>query len=90
MKAYDCLSSSEKVQKEIDEVIGSNRVPTVDDRHKMPYTDAVIHEIQRSMSLAPIAFPHQMTRDTTFHDYHIPKVTTISENLSQTSIICTC
>lgn len=86
----DCLSSSEKVQKEIDEVIGSNRVSTADDRHKMPYTEAVIHEIQRSMCLAPTAVPHQMTRDTTFHDYHIPKVTTISENLSQTSIICTC
>ncbi|KAM9442211.1 cytochrome P450 2M1-like [Salvelinus alpinus] len=72
----------EKVQKEIDEVIGSNRVPTVDDRHKMPYTDAVIHEIQRSMSLAPISFPHQMTRDTTFHNYHIPKGTTVFPLLS--------
>ncbi|CAB1347640.1 unnamed protein product [Coregonus sp. 'balchen'] len=72
----------EKVQKEIDEVIGSNRVPTVDDRHMMPYTDAVIHEIQRSMSLAPTAAPHQMTRDTTFHNYHIPKGTTVFPLLS--------
>ncbi|CAB1348651.1 unnamed protein product [Coregonus sp. 'balchen'] len=72
----------EKVQEEIDEVIGSNRVPTVDDRHKMPYTNAVIHEIQRSMSLAPTAVPHQMTRDTTFHNYHIPKGTTVFPLLS--------
>ncbi|XP_042152587.1 cytochrome P450 2M1-like [Oncorhynchus tshawytscha] len=72
----------EKVQKEIDEVIGSNRVPTADDRHKMPYTEAVIHEIQRSMCLAPTAVPHQMTRDTTFHNYHIPKGTTVFPLLS--------
>ncbi|XP_014069581.2 cytochrome P450 2M1 [Salmo salar] len=72
----------EKVQKEIDEVIGSNRVSTADDRHKMPYTEAVIHEIQRSMCLAPTAVPHQMTRDTTFHDYHIPKGTTVFPLLS--------
>nr|XP_046169797.1 cytochrome P450 2M1-like [Oncorhynchus gorbuscha] len=72
----------EKVQKEIDEVIGSNRVPTADDRHKMPYTDAVIHEIQRSMCLAPTAVPHQMTRDTTFHNYRIPKGTTVFPLLS--------
>ncbi|XP_020363305.1 cytochrome P450 2M1-like [Oncorhynchus kisutch] len=72
----------EKVQKEIDEAIGSNRVPTADDRHKMPYTDAVIHEIQRSMCLAPTAVPHQMTRDTTFHNYHIPKGTTVFPLLS--------
>ncbi|XP_029536401.2 cytochrome P450 2M1-like [Oncorhynchus nerka] len=72
----------EKVQKEIDEVIGSNRVPAADDRHKMPYTDAVIHEIQRSMCLAPTAVPHQMTQDTTFHNYHIPKGTTVFPLLS--------
>ncbi|XP_010863883.2 cytochrome P450 2M1 isoform X1 [Esox lucius] len=72
----------EKVQKEIDEVIGLNRFPTVDDRKKMPYTDAVIHEVQRTMSLAPTAVPHQMTRDTVFHNYHIPKGTKMFPLLS--------
>ncbi|KAL0972846.1 hypothetical protein UPYG_G00195460 [Umbra pygmaea] len=72
----------EKVQKEIDSVIGPNRFPMVEDRNQMPYTNAVIHEIQRTMSLAPTAVPHQVNRDTIFQNYHIPKGTVIFPLLS--------
>ncbi|XP_028972276.1 cytochrome P450 2M1 isoform X2 [Esox lucius] len=65
-----------KVQKEIDDVIGS-RVPTVDDRVKMPYTDAVLHEVQRFMDLAPTSVPHKVIRDTEFHNYLIPEGTMV-------------
>ncbi|XP_029528878.1 cytochrome P450 2M1 [Oncorhynchus nerka] len=71
----------ESVQKEIDEVIGS-RVPTVDDRVKMPYTDAVIHEVQRYMDLSPTSVPHKVIRDTEFYNYHIPEGTMVLPLLS--------
>ncbi|KAL0972844.1 hypothetical protein UPYG_G00195430, partial [Umbra pygmaea] len=74
-------SVQEKVQKEIDEVIGT-RVPMIHDRVKMPYTDAVIHEIQRFMDIAPTSVPHKVNRDTVFHNYHIPEGTMVLTLLS--------
>ncbi|XP_075814469.1 cytochrome P450 2B1-like [Microtus pennsylvanicus] len=73
---------AEKVQKEIDQVIGSHRPPTLDDRTKMPYTDAVIHEIQRFSDLGPIGLPHKVTKDTLFRGYLLPKNTEVYPILS--------
>ncbi|XP_032922385.1 cytochrome P450 2C19-like isoform X2 [Catharus ustulatus] len=67
----------EKIQEEIDRVVGRSRKPCVADRTQMPYTDAVVHEIQRFISLIPLALPHTVTKDTSFRDYVIPKGTTI-------------
>ncbi|XP_036051232.1 cytochrome P450 2B1-like [Onychomys torridus] len=73
---------AEKVQKEIDQVIGSHRPPTLDDRMKMPYTEAVIHEIQRFSDLIPIGLPHRVTKDTLFRGYLLPKNTEVYPILS--------
>ncbi|XP_006116271.1 cytochrome P450 2H2-like [Pelodiscus sinensis] len=67
----------EKVHKEIDRVIGRSRSPCMADRSQMPYTDAVIHEIQRYINLVPLSLPHAVTRDVHIRQYLIPKDTTI-------------
>ncbi|XP_066486704.1 cytochrome P450 2C29-like isoform X2 [Tiliqua scincoides] len=72
----------EKVQEEIDCIVGRARYPCMADRGQMPYTDAVIHEIQRFISLIPLTLPHAVLRDTPFRQYVIPKGTTIYPILS--------
>ncbi|XP_072843072.2 cytochrome P450 2C18-like [Pogona vitticeps] len=67
----------EKVHEEIDRVVGRGRAPCIADRGQMPYTEAVIHEIQRFISLVPLSAPRLVVKDTPFRQYVIPKGTII-------------
>ncbi|XP_069823407.1 cytochrome P450 2D17-like [Dendropsophus ebraccatus] len=71
-----------KVQKEIDEVIGGERKPTMGDVLQMPYTNAVVHEVQRCADIIPFSMPHMTYRDMEINGYIIPKGTTVITNLS--------
>ncbi|XP_049911344.1 cytochrome P450 2J4-like [Epinephelus moara] len=72
----------DKVQAEIDRVIGQTRQPSMADRPNLPYTDAVIHEIQRMGDIVPLNAPKMATEDTTLGGYFIPKGTTLMSNLT--------
>ncbi|KAL9898144.1 putative cytochrome P450 304a1 [Glossina fuscipes fuscipes] len=69
------------IQTEIDEIVGRNRLPTVDDRQFMPYTEATVREILRIETLVPSNVPHKTLEDTQLMGYNIPKDTIIIPSL---------
>uniref|UniRef100_A0A8B9QKC5 Cytochrome P450 2J6-like n=1 Tax=Apteryx owenii TaxID=8824 RepID=A0A8B9QKC5_APTOW len=71
----------EKVQKELDTVLGRSHLICYEDRKKVPYTNAVIHEIQRYSNIILIALPRKSVKDTELLGFHIPKDTAILSNI---------
>ncbi|XP_063348492.1 cytochrome P450 2G1-like [Pelmatolapia mariae] len=67
----------EKMQQEIDTVIGKDRCPRMNDRKSLPFSYAVIHEVQRFLDIVPFSAPHYALNDISFRGYTIPKDTVI-------------
>ncbi|XP_048361668.1 cytochrome P450 2J5-like [Sphaerodactylus townsendi] len=71
----------EKVHKEIEDVLGSSQSFTYQDRKKLNYTNAVIHEIQRSQYVFFIGAPRRCTKDVDMLGFLIPKHAVIVPDL---------
>ncbi|KAG2461424.1 cytochrome P450 2J2-like [Polypterus senegalus] len=72
----------EKVQAEIDNVLGQTRLPSMEDKINLPYTEAVVHEVQRKANIVPVNLVKMTTEDMTVGGYLIPKETAVLINLS--------
>ena len=70
-----------KIHEELDMVIGRERMPTLEDRKVLPYTEAVLLEIQRIATIVPLSVPHSTAYDTKLAGYDIPAGTFILSNL---------
>ncbi|EAQ92026.1 hypothetical protein CHGG_00261 [Chaetomium globosum CBS 148.51] len=62
-----------KAQEELDRVVGTDRLPTFEDRPNLPYINALVKEVTRWWPIAPMGFPHTATEDVEFNGLHIPK-----------------
>ncbi|XP_071964193.1 cytochrome P450 2U1-like [Antedon mediterranea] len=71
----------QKVQNELDKVVGAGNHPTKAHIPQLPYTDAVLLEIQRMGAITPLGVPHAATIDTTFRGYDIKKGTIFIPNM---------
>ncbi|XP_029141634.1 cytochrome P450 2C5-like [Protobothrops mucrosquamatus] len=70
-----------KCWKEIDTVVGNKAILKYEDRGKLPYTNAVIHEIQRISNVVPLGLPHAAIKDVQLFGYKIPKDTMVFVNI---------
>lgn len=71
----------ENGQKEIDQLLGGERLPTLADQDDLPYISALIKEIYRWHTPLPISIPKALTEDDVYQGYHIPKGATVMENV---------
>ncbi|KDR70119.1 hypothetical protein GALMADRAFT_254949 [Galerina marginata CBS 339.88] len=69
-----------QAQKELDRVIGRDRLPDFNDRPSLPYISAILKEVLRWNPVAPLGLPHMATRDDEFNGYLIPAGTIIVGN----------
>ena len=60
-------------QREIDSVIGNNRLPSFDDRASLPYIEAIYRELLRFAPPLPLFIPHTTNEGEYYKGYFIPK-----------------
>lgn len=71
----------DKIQQEIDRVIGRDRLPQLEDLAQMPYTEATIYEVLRRSNVVALGNAHATLDDASIGGYRIPKGTQVLPNL---------
>ncbi|KAL1830992.1 hypothetical protein DCAR_0100963 [Daucus carota subsp. sativus] len=69
-----------KVQKELEEVIGTDKMVKESDLESLKYLDMVIKESFRLHPVAPLLLPHECIEDCTIDGFYIPKKSRIIVN----------
>ncbi|KIW56956.1 hypothetical protein PV05_05567 [Exophiala xenobiotica] len=67
-------------QEQLDEVVGPDRLPTFEDKPRLPYIDAVVKEVLRWRPVSAGGIPHAATEDDEYLGYRIPKGATVIGN----------
>ena len=70
-----------QVQQELDTYVGLERLPRLSDIPNLPYTRAVLFEVQRIATVAPLGFTHSAADDTTLCGFSIPKGAVLVSNI---------
>ena len=61
-----------RLQAELDDQVGRQRLPSLADRPRLPFTEAVILETQRLANIAPTLVPHKTLAPVTIGGHRLP------------------
>ncbi|KIJ65811.1 hypothetical protein HYDPIDRAFT_38999 [Hydnomerulius pinastri MD-312] len=75
-------AAQRRAQAEIDEVVGTARLPGLADRDSLPYVNCLIKEVLRLSAIVPL-MPHSLDDDDFYEGYLIPKGTWVMVNAWQ-------
>jgi cytochrome P450 len=71
--------AQEKAQAELDQVIGREQSPSIDDRASLPYINALVSEVLRWRTVTILGgIPHAPIQEDEYRGYSIPKGTGVS------------
>ena len=70
-----------KIQAEIDHVVGTDRLPTIDDYNHLPYVRCCIKEALRWMPTVILGVPHAALQEDQYKGYRIPAGATVINNV---------
>ncbi|KAH9174424.1 cytochrome P450 [Lactarius sanguifluus] len=62
-----------RAQAQIDSVVSRDRLPTFEDRSRLPYIDAICKELLRWQMVGPMGVPHASSEDSIYRGFFIPK-----------------
>ncbi|KAL5536470.1 hypothetical protein ACEPAF_292 [Sanghuangporus sanghuang] len=74
-------SKQEQAQKEIDNAIGMDRLPTMDDAQDLPYVRSVIKETMRWHPVLPLSIARRTDADDVYNGFFIQKGTIVVPNV---------
>ncbi|KAL3875529.1 hypothetical protein ACJMK2_033473 [Sinanodonta woodiana] len=66
-----------RVFREMKEIVGTESLPSLQDKRNLVYTEAFIMEVLRVSNIVTISLPHTCTVDTKLRGFDIPKGTTL-------------
>ncbi|KAH9901131.1 cytochrome P450 [Cubamyces lactineus] len=70
----------EKARQQLDQVVGTHRLPDFCDQAALPYIDAIVKETLRWRPVVPLDVPHRLTEDDIYNGYYLPKGSLIVAN----------
>jgi cytochrome P450 len=70
-----------RAQEELDLHVGSQRLPTFEDRESLVYIEALIKEVLRWAPVVPLSIPHRNTQEDEYEGMKIPKGSMIIANV---------